>query len=165
MPEPDGIKVCELRKLYTPLQIWLGIYFGGPLAAIYFLINNFVSLNKIRSAQFTFFLGGAVSTLTYVYLLLISDLHPVLLIPSLQLMPQTLVLTYFDAVGASNHAYQAFIPFFYLIPAMLLVRYKQMNDVKTLGAPGYDFYPFKCILLPTLLSLCLYLLPALILRA
>jgi hypothetical protein len=46
-------------KLYTPLQVRLGSFLGGPIASVYFLRENFRTLGKASEARATLMWGGA----------------------------------------------------------------------------------------------------------
>jgi hypothetical protein len=52
----NEIKINEL-KLYTPYQIALGSFFGGPIALVYFLWQNFKTLGKQDAAKHTVIWG------------------------------------------------------------------------------------------------------------
>jgi hypothetical protein len=47
-------------KLYTPLQVRLGSFLGGPIASVYFLRENFRTLGKASEARATLGWGGAI---------------------------------------------------------------------------------------------------------
>jgi hypothetical protein len=49
----------EAKKIYSPNQILLGAFWGGPLAATYFLRSNYLALGKNADAQKTLILGSA----------------------------------------------------------------------------------------------------------
>jgi hypothetical protein len=46
-------------RLYTPLQVRLGSFLGGPIASVYFLRENFRILGKASEAKTTLVWGGA----------------------------------------------------------------------------------------------------------
>lgn len=71
MPPMNEITINEL-KLYSPFQIALGSFFGGPIALVYFLWQNFKTLGKSDAAKQTVIWG------------LIFN---VALLPTLQLLP------------------------------------------------------------------------------
>lgn len=50
--------VLKHPKIYTPLQIGLGSFFGGPFAMTYFLWQNFKTLDNQNGAQYT--LAGGI---------------------------------------------------------------------------------------------------------
>ena len=45
------------KKVLSPVQVAVGSFWGGPLAAIYFLKHNFQSKGMEREADKTFFIG------------------------------------------------------------------------------------------------------------
>lgn len=47
-------------KLYTPRQIRLGSFLGGPIASVYFLKENFRVLGKISESRTTLLWGSAL---------------------------------------------------------------------------------------------------------
>jgi hypothetical protein len=47
-------------KLYTPRQIRIGTFLGGPIAAVYLLRANFIALNGISEARTTVLCGVAL---------------------------------------------------------------------------------------------------------
>jgi hypothetical protein len=46
-------------RLYTPLQVRLGSFLGGPIASVYFLRENFRILGKASEARATLIWGSA----------------------------------------------------------------------------------------------------------
>lgn len=50
--------VIKQPRLYTPLQIGMGSFFGGPVAMAYFLWQNFKTLDNTNGTQYT--LAGGV---------------------------------------------------------------------------------------------------------
>jgi hypothetical protein len=46
-------------KLFTPLQIRAGTFFGGPIAAVYFLRENFRVLGRLQEVRATHIWGAA----------------------------------------------------------------------------------------------------------
>lgn len=45
------------KPLYSPIQVAVGTFFGGPLAMIFLLWENFTSMDKPRGAQITLAAG------------------------------------------------------------------------------------------------------------
>lgn len=45
-------------KIYSPIQIALGSFWGGPIAVVYFLHKNYISLNNEELARKTIILGS-----------------------------------------------------------------------------------------------------------
>lgn len=45
-------------KIYSPNQILFGSFWGGPVAVVYFLRNNYISLNNDEYAKKTLIVGS-----------------------------------------------------------------------------------------------------------
>lgn len=80
-------------RMYTPSQVALGSFWGGPIAAAYFIHQNFQALEKHREAALTRTLG-VIATLVFLLTLpFLPESFPSLLIPliytSLALMVAT----------------------------------------------------------------------------
>lgn len=58
-------------KLYSPNQVLLGSIWGGPIAAIYYLRENFIALGEVDRAQKTVFFGG-------IFIIVLLGLTPML---------------------------------------------------------------------------------------
>ena len=61
----------SVKKLYSPGQVSAASFFGGPLAAIFTLYKNFVTLGNINKAKNTLVVG---SLLTFLSLFIIPFL-------------------------------------------------------------------------------------------
>jgi hypothetical protein len=72
---------AEKRALYTPLQIRLGSFIGGPLTAIYLLKANFDTLNDASRSRKTQAFGLVLSTLLILSLPALPDRFPNFVIP------------------------------------------------------------------------------------
>jgi hypothetical protein len=48
----------DKSKIYSPNQVGLGTFFGGPLAAVYFLKKNFDAVDNSATAEKTVIIGG-----------------------------------------------------------------------------------------------------------
>jgi hypothetical protein len=74
-------------KVYSRWSIILGTYLGGPLAATYFIANNFKALGDEESAKKTWQIGLIATVLLFTGLFLlpteIADKQPNTLIPVL----------------------------------------------------------------------------------
>lgn len=97
-------------KLYSPFQIALGSFFGGPIALVYFLWENFKTLGKLEAAKQTIIWG------------IVFNLF---LLASLQLLPNTFP--------------EIVIPFVYSLFAMQLVSSKQMSRDAIQESINYRF--------------------------
>ncbi len=97
-------------KLYSPFQVALGSFFGGPLAMVYFLWQNFKTLGKQHAAKQTI-IWGVVFNLA--------------LLVSLQLLP--------------NKFPEIVIPFIYSLVAMQMVTSWQMSKEAIEASINYHF--------------------------
>jgi hypothetical protein len=70
-------------KLYTPLQIRAGSFLGGPIAAVYFLRENFRVLDKVPEARATVVWGAAFVCGLMALLPFLPDRFPNVVIPLL----------------------------------------------------------------------------------
>ena len=57
-----------MKKLYSPKQVSVGAFLGGPIAAVYFLKKNFDALGKINEARSTL-LYGTLMTIGMIFVL------------------------------------------------------------------------------------------------
>ncbi|PHS19826.1 MAG: hypothetical protein COA86_03445 [Kangiella sp.] len=67
--------------IFSPRQIFLGSYLGGPVAALYYLKSNYKALNNTVAEKNVLFAGGIFIALLTVSLLYIPDNFPRLAIP------------------------------------------------------------------------------------
>ena len=68
-------------SLYTPTQVRIGAFSGGPIAAIYFLRQNFLALHKPAEAHKTVVWGAAFVVGLMILLLFLPDKFPRYVIP------------------------------------------------------------------------------------
>ncbi len=99
-----------MKKMYSPNQISIGTYLGGPFAAIYFLKRNFDALNKEDLSKKTMQTGIFFSIIILAIMPFIPENTPNILIPML-----------------------------YLIPVMMVVEKHQMKKAEILESSEYDF--------------------------
>lgn len=66
----------EAKKFYSPNQILLGTFWGGPVAATYFLRSNYLALGKNTEAQKTLVLGTAFVLILIVISPMIPEQFP-----------------------------------------------------------------------------------------
>ncbi len=97
-------------KLYSPFQVALGSFFGGPVAMVYFLWQNFKTLGKQHAAKQTIIWGIVFN---------------VVLLVSLQLLP--------------NKLPEIVIPFIYSLVAMQMVASWQMSKEAIEASINYHF--------------------------
>jgi heme O synthase-like polyprenyltransferase len=71
----------ERKKVYTPNQILGGSLWGGPLASIYFLRYNYLTLGKEEAAQKTLLYGGIFIILLLGLIPLVPQNFPRLIVP------------------------------------------------------------------------------------
>ncbi len=69
-------------RIYTPAQIALGSLWGGPIAAVYFLHQNFTALTRAREAGLTLVLGSLAVIAFVLALPLLPENFPTLLLPA-----------------------------------------------------------------------------------
>ncbi len=69
------------RRLYTPTQVTLGALWGGPIAAAYFIRQNFQALKKGPEAGLTQLLGALATVIFLLTLSFLPERFPSLLIP------------------------------------------------------------------------------------
>lgn len=69
--------------MYTPIQIALGSFLGGPISAIYFLWANYQSLGNDRFAKRTLVLGSMIMVPLFAVLPYLPDAFPPTIIPLL----------------------------------------------------------------------------------
>ena len=81
-----------MNKMYSPNQISLGTYLGGPFAAIYFLKRNFDALNKEDLSKKTMQIGILFSIIILAIMPFIPESTPNILIPMLYLIPVIMVV-------------------------------------------------------------------------
>jgi len=62
-PAPKSLISSQSVKVFSPLQIRAGAFFGGPFAASWLLRSNFSAIGKHDQARFTTITGGVVSAL------------------------------------------------------------------------------------------------------
>ena len=68
-------------KLYTPTQIRLGSFLGGPIAAVYFLRENFRVLGRLPEVRTTLIWGTAVVIGLVALLPFLPDHFPNYIVP------------------------------------------------------------------------------------
>lgn len=68
-------------KLYTPRQIRLGSFLGGPIAAVYFLRENFRALDKTADARRTVVWGVGIVAGMMLIIPFLPDHFPNYIVP------------------------------------------------------------------------------------
>ena len=99
-----------MSKMYSPKQVGVGTFIGGPFAAIYFLKGNFDVLGKEDLSKNTLQIGLAASLLMLVIMPFIPDATPDMLLPML-----------------------------YIIPTLIVVKNHQMTKEQILSSNDYEF--------------------------
>ena len=61
------------KKVYTPDQVAVGTFFGGPLAATYFIYKNYMQLGEENKALKTIIYGVLILAVLFCGLLVIPD--------------------------------------------------------------------------------------------
>lgn len=75
--------VIKQPRIYSPLQIGMGAFFGGPVAMVYFLWQNFKTLDNQNGAQYTLAGGILFNVALLIVLPLLPEDFPSLVIPFL----------------------------------------------------------------------------------
>jgi hypothetical protein len=101
-----------MNKVYSPTQIALGTFLGGPLAAIYFLKGNFDVLGKEDLSKRTLQIGMAVSLVIMAILPFLPEATPNTLIPMLYLIPVIMIvknhqMTKDEIISADEYSFQS----------------------------------------------------------
>lgn len=81
-----------MKQVYSPVQIGIGTYLGGPFAAMYFLKSNFDALEKHDYSKMTIQIGALVSVLLFLILPFLPESFPNNVIPIAYLIPVLLVV-------------------------------------------------------------------------
>lgn len=76
-------KCMHKSQMYSPNQIAGGSFWGGPIAAVYFLRENFLVLGKTHEAQLTLIGGAAFIVILIGLLPFLPDKFPNMAIPLL----------------------------------------------------------------------------------
>lgn len=71
----------EVRKILSPTQIAGGSFWGGPIATVYYLRKNYISLGKVDYAQKTLIYGIIFLTCLLGIIPFLPEKFPNLLIP------------------------------------------------------------------------------------
>ena len=79
--EAEVVDKTNAVDIFSPRQIFLGSYLGGPVAALYYLKSNYKVLNNAVAEKNVLFAGGIFIVLLTVSLLYIPDNFPRLAIP------------------------------------------------------------------------------------
>ncbi len=72
-----------MQKLYSPNQIGMGSYLGGPIATVWFLRKNFKALGMAEAVRNTSFLGALFVAGIIYALPFVPDSVPNYLIPAI----------------------------------------------------------------------------------
>ncbi|TNF04349.1 MAG: hypothetical protein EP323_06825 [Gammaproteobacteria bacterium] len=75
--------VIKQPRLYTPLQIGLGSFFGGPVAMVYFLWQNFKTLDNQNGMQYCLAGGILFNVGLLLFMPMLPDHFPGVVIPFL----------------------------------------------------------------------------------
>ncbi len=101
-----------MSKIYSPNQIAIGTFLGGPLAAIFFLKRNFDTLGKEELSKQTLKIGLVVSLIIIAILPYLPEATPSILIPMLYLFPTIMVVKTFqiskdEIMNAEEYSFQS----------------------------------------------------------
>lgn len=100
-----------MKKVYSPVQIWMGTFIGGPFAAMYFLKSNFDILGKPLLSKITIQIGLAASILLLLVLPFLPENFP-----------------------------NNIIPIIYFVPVVMVVKQHQLTKKEISESPEYDFH-------------------------
>ncbi|HEY2685666.1 MAG TPA: hypothetical protein VGI93_19305 [Steroidobacteraceae bacterium] len=70
-----------MRQAYTPMQVRVGSWLGGPIAAVFFLRENFRVLDRSAQAKATLLWGAAFCVASFSLLPFLPDRFPDYLVP------------------------------------------------------------------------------------
>ncbi|MDP1521165.1 hypothetical protein Q8A57_09315 [Porticoccus litoralis] len=73
--------VIKQPRLYTPLQVGFGSFFGGPVAMIYFLWQNFKTLDNQSGMQYSLAGGILFNVGLLLFMPMLPDYFPGVVIP------------------------------------------------------------------------------------
>jgi hypothetical protein len=79
--QPEGSRLMNKTKLYSPNQVVCAAFFGGPFAAVFVLWSNFCALGKGVAARQTLIWGAIFSLALLLALPFLPDKFPNLVIP------------------------------------------------------------------------------------
>ena len=68
-------------EVFSPKQIFIGSYLGGPVAALYYLKSNFKALESQKAENYVLYLGSIFIVILTVSLLYIPENFPGMAIP------------------------------------------------------------------------------------
>ena len=83
LAEPGAEVASERRPIYTPFQVRLASFLGGPLAAVFTLHQNFKALQDAQGQRLTLWLGIAFNLALVALLPFLPERFPRQLIPLL----------------------------------------------------------------------------------
>ncbi len=75
------VKNPSAKKLHSPLQVFVGSYWGGPLYAVYSVRKNFIVLGHAEGASKTLAYGSIFIVFLLVLLVFIPGDYPNIVIP------------------------------------------------------------------------------------
>lgn len=146
-PTEDVIETTP-AKLYSPAQIAIGTYFGGPLAATYFLKTNFDNLDKMSYAKTTLSVGIVIGCLLIVLSPFIPEKFPSTVIPLVYLFPVIFVVKRFqlskpEIKESSKYSFQSnwktlamtliWLAVYFIITALVLYSLEVAGIINMLG--------------------------------
>jgi hypothetical protein len=104
--------MSEMSKMYSPTQIGVGTFLGGPIAAIYFLKTNFDTLGKTALSKKTLQIGVMLTFALILALPFIPDSVPNNIIPIMYLIPVIMIvknyqLTKEQILNSDEYAFQS----------------------------------------------------------
>lgn len=125
----------KTTKLYSPMQVSLATYLGGPLSAIYFLKVNFDALGKSTFAKRVTFFGALIT-----------------------------ILLIFAIPVISSHLSSSIIPLLYLFPVMFVVHKYQMSKIDISDSKEFSFHSNWRVCGMSILWMFVYLILAVLVK-
>ena len=140
----NEITINEL-KMYSPNQVFLGSFFGGPLAMLYFLWANFKTLGKSKEAKYTVIYGIAFALALILFLRFVPEQIPGAIAQCIYsfvalIMVDTLQMSRDEIRATNNYSFQsnwrvlAYILGLYLM--WLAIIYPVTNFLVAIGVFG-----------------------------
>lgn len=101
------VEAPPVYKLYTPKQISIGTFFGGPIAAGYFIAHNFKALEQPRAAKLTWILCLSFFLLLIVLTLFVPIVERIpdyVFVISYTILASSTARKYFDTILVEHKA-------------------------------------------------------------
>jgi hypothetical protein len=126
------------RAIYTPFQVRVASFIGGPIAPVYTLYANFKQLNDERRARLTLLLGIAFNALLLAVLPFLPERFPRQIVP----------LAYAIAAGEFAKSMQLTKD-----QVEMSTQYRRHTGWRVAGVSVVSFIAFVIVALPLLVAL------------